>query len=401
MKRLLISLLYTLLVASLLFGTVACNSGEDTPTDAPTDAPTEKPTETPTEKPTSKPTEKPTEAPKDEDDTHDQLKARTYNISDDWQNFKYLGRMGDADGGVFCDFTASGVEFAGKMVGDVTVTLSCDRETYFTVFIDGVRVEERFRATSATKELTIATFAEEGEHHIRFLKQTEPPWSLCVLKDVKITGELGDAPANREYLIEFIGDSITCGYGNLGNSSSQNPGSAPWEDGTKTYAFLTAEALGADATVIGCSGIGIDKGWTSFSEKDFYPAISYYRDKTTTYLDFIRVPDLVVINLGTNDQSRGSTEADFKAGVEALIKHVRSFYGEDMPIVWAYNMMGNGRFDWTRSVLADMGGEAAGLYSVELTQNNAGGGGHPNLDAQITAGEQLTKFITDKGLLAK
>ena len=64
-------------------------------------------------------------------------------------------------------------------------------------------------------------------------------------------------------------------------------------------------------------------------------------------------------------------------------------------------MMGNGRFDWTRTVLADMGGEEAGLYSVELIQNGTGGGGHPNLESHVTASEQLTKFITDKGLLTK
>jgi hypothetical protein len=62
-------------------------------------------------------------------------------------------------------------------------------------------------------------------------------------------------------------------------------------------------------------------------------------------------------------------------------------------------MMGNGRFDWTRTVLADMGGEDAGLYSVQLVQNGQGGNGHPTLEAQIEAGEQLTAFIKDKGLL--
>lgn len=395
MKRIVLLLIVTLILSAMVISLVACNTEQkEGSSHVPTNIPTATLTGAPTEASTEKATEKVEEGP-------EVFKNRTYDISVDRENFKYVGRMGEVEGGVFCDFTASGIEFSGKMVGDVAVTLSCDRETYFTVFIDGDRVEERFCATAETTSLVIASFEEEGEHHIRFLKQTEPQWSLCVLKEVKIKGKLSDAPANRDYLIEFIGDSITCGYGNLGNPSTPNAGTAPWEDGTQAYAFLTAEALDADATVIGCSGIGIDKGWTLFSEKDFYPKASYYRDANTTYYDNSRVPDIVVINLGTNDQRRGSTEEAFKAGVRKLIEDVRDFYGKDVTIIWVYNMMGNGCFDWTRTVLEDMGGKAAGIYSIGLIQENQGGNGHPSLEAQIVASEQLAKFIQNKGFLTK
>lgn len=63
------------------------------------------------------------------------------------------------------------------MVGDVTLYISCDSETYFTVFIDGERVEERLHASKDIDQLVIASFEEAGEHNIRFLKQTEPQWS--------------------------------------------------------------------------------------------------------------------------------------------------------------------------------------------------------------------------------
>ena len=46
---------------------------------------------------------------------------------------------------------------------------------------------------------------------------------------------------------------------------------------------------------------------------------SYYRDQTLVYTDNSRAPHVVVINLGTNDQSRGSTEEAFKAGVREII----------------------------------------------------------------------------------
>ena len=64
-----------------------------------------------------------------------------------------------------------------------------------------------------------------------------------MLYGVSLCGTLYEAPEDREYYVEFIGDSITGGYGNLGDNAIENPGTALWEDGTKTYAFLTAKAL--------------------------------------------------------------------------------------------------------------------------------------------------------------
>ena len=80
---------------------------------------------------------------------------------------------------------------------------------------------------------------------------------------------------------------------------------------------------------------------------------------------------------------------------------MRESYGEDMPIVWAHNMMGGCRFEWTNTVLEEMGGEDAGIYSIKLEANNAGGGGHPTLEAQKKAAEDLTAFIVEKEILTK
>ncbi len=391
MKKRFLTLICALLALCTVFSLVGCNIVEEDITDEPT----EKATEAPTAKPTAKPTEKPTVKPS----TSGDISLKSYNIAEDWKYFKLIGRTQEVNGGVSCDFTASGIEFEGVMSGDVTLSLSCDRATYFTVYVDGERIEERLYADSTTSYITLATFEGEQTHHIRVLKQTEPQWSLSILKEITLTGKLDDAPARKSTYIEIIGDSITCGYGNLTQNGTQNAGQALYEDGTQAYSFMTAEALDADYSIVGCSGIGIDKGWTDFSESDFYPKASFYRDRNGADYEFVRVPDLVIINLGTNDQSRGSTEEDFKAGVRALINYIRDSYGTDMPIVWAYNMMGNGRFDWTSTVLEDMGGESAGLYSVELEPNNEGGAGHPDLEAQKLASETLTKFIVDKEIL--
>lgn len=321
-----------------------------------------------------------------------------YPITKSSRFIRFIGRMQDVDGGVFCDFTASGIEFSGKMVGDVKLFLTCDRDTYFTVFIDGVRSDDRLFVDGLTKGIVIASFDTLGEHTIKVLKQSEAQVSLSVLNSIELTGELYDAPAKREFLIEFIGDSITSGYGNLGDSATQDAGSALWSDGTSAYAFLTAEALSADANIISCSGIGIDKGYMDFNEAAFYPKASYYRDKDKEYTDNSNVPDLVVINLGTNDLSCGSTEEAFKNGVSDLITSVRTFYNNDeLPVLWVYGMMGTAKFEWTQSVLQSFNN----VYTVSLPQNSQGGNWHPNAEAHIKAAAKLAEFITDNNLLSK
>lgn len=321
-----------------------------------------------------------------------------YPITKSSRFIRFIGRMQDVDGGVFCDFTASGIEFSGKMVGDVKLFLTCDRDTYFTVFIDGVRSDNRLFVDGLTKGIVIASFDTLGEHTIKVLKQSEAQVSLSVLNGIELTGELYDAPAKRELLIEFIGDSITSGYGNLGDSATQDAGSALWSDGTSAYAFLTAEALSADANIISCSGIGIDKGYMDFNEAAFYPKASYYRDKDKEYTDNSNVPDLVVINLGTNDLSCGSTEEAFKNGVSDLITSVRTFYNNDeLPVLWVYGMMGTAKFEWTQSELQSFNN----VYTVSLPQNSQGGNWHPNAEAHIKAAAKLAEFITDNNLLSK
>ncbi len=321
-----------------------------------------------------------------------------YPITKSSRFIRFIGRMQDVEDGVFCDFTASGIEFTGKMVGDVKLFLTCDRDTYFTVFVDGVRSDSRLFVDNLTKGIVVASFDTLGEHTIKVLKQSEAQVSLSVLNGIELTGELYDAPTKREFLIEFIGDSITSGYGNLGDSSTQDAGSALWSDGTSAYAFLTAEALSADANIISCSGIGIDKGYMDFNEAAFYSKASYYRDNSKEHNDNSNTPDLVVINLGTNDLSCGSTEDAFKAGVSELITSVRTFYNNDeLPVLWVYGMMGTARFEWTKSVLQDFNN----VYTLSLPQNSQGGNWHPNAEAHVNAAAKLAEFITDNNILSK
>jgi hypothetical protein len=170
------------------------------------------------------------------------------------------------------------------------------------------------------------------------------------------------------------------------------------QDGTQAFAFLTAEALDVDHNMVSCSGIGIAKGWTAINELDFYQRDCYYRDPDARYHGSVRSPDLIVINLGTNDQDRGCEEQAFKSGMRKLLTYIREQY-PDVPIIWMYNMMTYGCFTWARPIIAEFGGEGAGIYALQLTPNKLGAGNHPSLEAHYAASEQLTAFIKEKNLL--
>ena len=171
------------------------------------------------------------------------------------------------------------------------------------------------------------------------------------------------------------------------------------------YLFHRLCGRRADVSIVSYSGIGVDKSYTNqdgngYRMLDFYKAASYARSKTEEF-DFenARVPDAVVINLGTNDQAVGSTEAAFKAGVKELIEFVRTSYGKDMPIVWVYGMMSDGRYQWVKSAMAEMGGESSGLYTFELVFNKEAGNGHPSLVAHNIAAQQLTGFLNNNDII--
>ncbi len=333
----------------------------------------------------------------------DYNKERYYKLNKSYARVKQIGRTQVVDNGIACDFSASGIAFRGIMSGKITLTVQVepnqekvDQKCFFTVYVDGERLPDRYMVSPDQNEIVIENVGEMAEHEVRILKQTEFRYCRSVIESVQIFGALHDAPAEKSRYIEFIGDSITCGFGVL-----ENPNNARYSevsDGTQAYAFMTAEALDADYSLVSCGGLGIavaeDDQIVPFNAEDIYPYTSYIRSNTKRY-DFKRVPDCVVINLGRNDWEK-SIESEYKAGVKKLIEMVRAKYG-DVKIVWPYNMMGECCQDWTIAAIdewcAANNVDRNMIMTIKLPQNNQGGGGHPNLEAQTTAAEQLTEFI--------
>ncbi|MBE6768941.1 MAG: hypothetical protein E7549_08585, partial [Ruminococcaceae bacterium] len=308
--------------------------------------------------------------------------------------------------------TAASVKLSGTEIGDVN-------RGYVNVYVDGALMPHKTIAVNSTDGEWYELVADLplGEHTVEVRKRNEAVYggsATVTVRGVKVVGgPLLKAPAEADYQIEFIGDSITSGFGNLVDNGSGDYTSATVE-GTMTWAALAAKQLGAEAQVISRSGIGFCRNTLIHNNIDssIYP---YYTQTAAlpgttldgTAWDFESNPsDVVVINLGTNDgggtiDGVAITDAFMASEAVALLQLVRE-NNPDAVIIWTYGLMGNGREAALSAAVAQV--NAAGddkVYYLPMAQFVAGSEGtgthgHPSVQAHINRSRIVADFIAEK-----
>ena len=369
-----------LLAAFSLLSFVACNTAS-----VPTDT-------TPTDTtPADEPIDTPPEIKVYED--------RVYNIAENLDNIKVTGRSMAADGGISIDWSASGIEFSAQCRGDVLLTVTSSEPCKLLVYVDGE--SKTVEISKGTADYKLAASLAEGDHSFRVVKKNDnavesTPDILTSVSKISMCGLLFDRPADKKYLIEFIGDSITCGLGTVAAGSLET-------DATVTYAYKAAEALSVDYSFVSISGIGVVKS-TDQNEGlvmgDIYGYTNYYRDQAEKYTPE-RQADVVVIALNTNDNGRGPSIKEYIEKATALINSIKAVHGEDVKIIWAVALMyAEGTCDaYAKYLLKDLGGEDAGYYVMVGTPDSSGAFTHPSVAGHAVNAERLVKFIKDNKIL--
>ena len=101
------------------------------------------------------------------------------NVAEKLSSIKTHGRTTVSADGLVCDFSSSGIEFNAYIEGALKIDIKVEQgikvadydarndDCYFTLYIDGVRSDVRFKANKSSETtLTLAEFAEGGVHNI-------------------------------------------------------------------------------------------------------------------------------------------------------------------------------------------------------------------------------------------
>ncbi|MGN0691287.1 MAG: GDSL-type esterase/lipase family protein, partial [Oscillospiraceae bacterium] len=257
------------------------------------------------------------------DEDHVKISGRTLYEND----VRYLGYTCSAVEFTFCG-TYAEIEL-------IPEPMQCDNDeySYYSVLLDS---EEIFRGLLKEQTVFCAVDSDTAaEHTVKLTKLSEGCFGAVgvgYIRTVSYDEIRPTQPAGHR--IEFIGDSLTCGYGDEASGAEEHF-STSTENGLIGYAALTAERLGFDYNIVGMNGIGIVSRYTPHGEKRtegfLMPELYRYTDgfRSDEIWDSSRfVPDICVIALGANDNSYTlgieSREEEFSEGYAEFIKQVRA-----------------------------------------------------------------------------
>ncbi len=252
-----------------------------------------------------------------------------------------------------------------------------------------------------------------GEHTLELIKLTESEVGRSELQGFRIHGQLLDPPARPALKLEFIGDSITCGYGNeVSLREAQNPTTgfhSVNQNITRTFGSLTARNLGAEAMTVCYSGRGLyrnNTGGTTNTLPQIYDRV--LPDQATPRWDFTRyTPDIVVINLGTNDFAPGTPDATrFMSAYTDFVTRLRSYYPRARiicavgPMLSDWYPAGQNQWttiqNWVSSVVKgfnDRGDARVHYLAFERQSEPYGEDWHPSASTHEAMATRLTEFI--------
>ena len=252
---------------------------------------------------------------------------------------------------------------------------------------------------SKTSEYTIAKGLTEGMHTVKLLKSTEALSTSMTLHSLRTDGYFKGANKDEKLKIEAYGDSITAGYGNLRGSLSDTT-SSEYQSGLQTYATYAAQALKAEINVQARSGIGL---YTAANIDDSLQVNSgyYYTNYDQLYEWNLNnyTPDIVIINLGTNDHWNTSSfnKDTFVTEYVKLVHALAKVYGTQTSFILLSGLMEQKVDSYLQEVenrLSTSGLENA-IYRHQFAQCNSG---HPLFEEHLKASEELVTLIKENNL---
>lgn len=325
------------------------------------------------------------------------------------KHIQYIGRI-CFDNPMRPRFTFPGVQINARFTGTSLKMMAKPKSGYFMAQIDEA---EPFKVSFMAEKdsvVTLATALPKGEHTVRLMYVIEgydlkPSfWGFVLDKD----GKMLDAPALPERRIEFVGNSITCGYG-VESHNPNDPFEYETENHYMTYAQQTVRNLDAVAHVVARSGIGVYRHYggpkTGTPENVMTTEYEYTNlyDRSERW-DFSRYqPQVVCINLGTNDLSTNNYDVKlFKQAWKKFVGQVRQHNPKAKIVLLCGSMLNGKELEIAKKTLNEVAEEAQKtgdkeVYRFDFTPQTGdisyGADWHPSFWQQQKMAGELTAFL--------
>ena len=214
---------------------------------------------------------------------------------------------------------------------------------------------------------------------------------------VTVTGGVIATEADEPLRLLVYGDSITCGHSNMRPDGAADSNNSTNENGMLTYAMRVAAMLNADAQVFAKSGLGLytNPYGSKVFLKDIYDKVS---PGSNTDWDMASwVPDVVVINIGTNDIWTGGYSKDaYVAAYVDMVLSMVELWGDEVSFFLCTSMMASNLDASVQAVYETLVIEhGVAAYYVDLPMQ-LNSGGHPTNASHIAAADVLYNEIIER-----
>ena len=336
------------------------------------------------------------------------------------ENVKVIGRYYQNNNITWLVQSGSALEFyiSGKaanidILGDSNIFSEPDFRPRFGIYVDDKLLID---TTINELELNIDLFKEEEiekTYKIKIILLSEAIYGGIGIKNININScnknnKLIKPAENKKLIIEFIGDSITCGHG-VESKDEKESFKTTTENFIKSYAYLTTQLLDADYSVVAYSGHGIIYGYSPDIQEEsekaallppFYTKISRNKEYPGEWDFNNNKYDIIVINLGTNDNGYIKSDPDkrsdeFIQEYANFIDVVRKNNPESFIICTVGTMIGNKIIYPLIEKAVELVGDNKIICFESPKQDKEDGYG-ANYHPSVITHEKLSKLVAEK-----
>jgi lysophospholipase L1-like esterase len=302
-----------------------------------------------------------------------------------------------------------GFSFSGEKCELYVSLTDANAHNYLQYELDGV-YQKRLRIEGNSSEPIVIT-TKPGKHTIWIYKATEAHTGAIIIEKVA-ANKIAPLAVQKLPLIEFIGNSITCGA--AADASEVPCGTGAYHDQHNAYMAYgprVARALKTNFILSSVSGIGIYRTWNmdSPSMPQVYENVDFQVNQQQKWDFSTYSPKIVSIALGTNDISRGDgvhprkpfDTAVYQGNFVKFIQSVKAKYPKAQIALLSSPMVKGESGKILENCLSAIKAKIDALYPKDKPvatfffppMNPRGCSGHPSVEDHAILAEQLNPFF--------